>query len=126
MAKFCTGCGAQVADDGRFCEQCGKPIGASAPIQSATSAQTATTYTLASKSAGGRKLVLLLGGAAAILIAGGGAAYMAMRDSEPPSASGVTALIQADKKLVETLTCLDNFDYSLSPVNVSPWDSNTR
>jgi len=126
MAKFCTGCGAQVADDGRFCEQCGKPVAAAALTPSAIPVETTAVRTSASKNPAGRKLVLLIGGAAAILIAGGGAAYMAIRDSGPPSASGVTELIQVDKKLVETLTCLDNFDYSLSSVNVSPWDLNTQ
>jgi len=66
-----------------------------------------------------------MGLAAAVLIVGGGA-YMLMRDPAPPSASEVTAQVQADKKVVEAFTCLDNFNYSTSPVNISPWDERTR
>jgi hypothetical protein len=69
----------------------------------------------------------LLGGVALVAIAAaGGAAYWLTREPSPPSADEVSALVKLDTAAVESLTCLDNFNYGISPVNISPWDGNTK
>lgn len=126
MGKFCTGCGSQLEDGVRFCEQCGKPQAIPAGGGLTAGPATTTPSVAPPLRAPSRKTIVILGSAVALLGVAAGGIYWALRDPEPPTAAEVTAQIKGNSALLASLTCLDNFDYSADPVRINAYDGQTQ
>lgn len=127
MSNFCTQCGAPTEPGTRYCEQCGKPLGHAAVTKSpAPQLETKVQLpelkfpTLTPKAR--KSLAILSIGASVSLVV----LYFVIRDPSPPSAEKLTQLINAEPSQLSTLTCLDNFEYSKSPVYVRDNDTSTQ
>lgn len=123
MAKFCTGCGTAHVPGNAFCEQCGKPIAGTTPtvVPASTASRPAAGPALK-----GKTLAWIGGGAAALLILGGGAAFFLLRTPEPPSASELAALLNAQTELVQSRICLNEMDFSNREILVNAYDERTN
>lgn len=116
MRKFCTACGNPLADDVRFCERCGLPARSEVVSEGAGGAKA---------SIGKKWPAYLLAGAIGLCAIGGGG-YFLLRDPSPPASSEIAEQINKDANLLDSLTCLRNFDYSQSPVSVNAYDTTTQ
>lgn len=119
MSKFCTACGHPLAPECAFCEECGKPVAPPAkPI--ARQAQPISA-------AWSQARIVKFGSAilVALLICGTGL-YFLFREAPLPSNAAMAGLINENRTLNQRLTCLQNFDYDKTPVNIASHDVNTR
>lgn len=127
MPNFCTHCGAPTEAGNRYCEQCGSPLGAQQPnMAPATPRGTepqVPEIKLPALSPKARKTLI----AACVGVAVSSVAlYFILQDPAPPNAENLTQIVNADPGQLVSLTCLDNFDYSKSPVYVNGSDTGTQ
>jgi hypothetical protein len=66
------------------------------------------------------------GGAAAVLILGGAAAFFLLRTPEPPSASELAALLNAQPELIQKSICLNEMNFSNREIFVNAYDERTN
>lgn len=123
MAKFCTGCGTTLIPGNAFCEECGKPVAGVSPtvVPAATSSRPAAAPGLKPKT-----LAWIGGGAAAVLILGGGAAFFLLRTPEPPSATELAALLNAQPEFIRSSICLNEMNFSNREIFVNAYDDRTN
>lgn len=120
MARFCTQCGVQNADDAAFCESCGKSLERPNPVAPVVD--------------GSRRLNpwLLWGslGTAALLIVALGLLVWLARppagDARPAQNEALRAYLLAQPAASEALVCLGNLPYQLEEFRVRPLDQATN
>lgn len=135
MARFCTLCGTQNADDARFCEACGAPLrtpgapvaGAPAPTQAAATNTPAPPRGGLSRRAGW----FALGGLTVLLLVVAALAWQVLGRASGPSraelqAAADTWLQQHQATLLQQDACLRNFNYRANPVFVNALDQDTQ
>lgn len=119
MSKFCTACGQPLTPDSAFCEECGKPVIPPAP---------AVTPLPPSPALGWPRARLVKGGVIAImlLVFCGTGLYFLLRETPTPSNTAMAELINDNVGLIQRLSCLNNFNYEKTPVNIASHDNDTR
>lgn len=121
MSKFCTGCGTAIVPGNAFCEECGKPVDGVSPASTPSVARSTAAPALK-----GKTLAWIGGGAAAVLVLGGAAAFFLLRTPEPPSASELAALLNAQPELIQENICLNEMNFSNREIFVNAYDERTN
>jgi hypothetical protein len=127
MARFCTKCGASVADDALFCDACGNPM--RQPAAAAAVSGSAETTPVASTPRISRRALTIGAVAAAILVvaAGGMTWWMAPESaSEASFTRAVNEYYATHAEASERLLCLNDLPYSTNQIRVAEYDSRTR
>lgn len=124
MAKFCTACGYEVSAEARFCDECGASLAAITTPPPETTPKASAVPVSGSRHRASL-LRLSLGGALVVTLAFGGLYFM-LREQPLPEGEALAKILNSDTGLVQAKTCLNNFEYSKSPVNLNGYDSNTR
>lgn len=112
MARFCTRCGTQNADDAAFCEACGHSL----PLRVAPPPPVIEPATAAGKRSGGRT-ALLWGSVIGILLLVIAAAGVALTMNRKPEFSpeqlseAIRQYLLATPQISENLVCLSNLPY---------------
>jgi hypothetical protein len=123
MASFCKACGTELSPGAAFCEECGKPVAAGTP-------QTHETKPAATEPAPPFRLRPGLARwaaiAAVLVIAGGTGLFFMLRETPLPEGDALAKLLDNNELTRTERTCLKNFDYSKSPVNVANRDNGTK
>jgi hypothetical protein len=128
MARFCVKCGSGLDPDARFCEECGAPVRARTPAQTAQIAAGLPRPAAAAVplDIDWRKAALWSAVGVALLVGVGGVAVFLALPPSTPSASDLGELLNADKTTVADATCLSNFAYGKNPVVVGGFDVQTQ
>jgi len=135
---FCTRCGHRNPDAGRFCEECGHPLGAQpSPAPSPPAPRTVPMTgmpsgpTLAAAPLGWppRRVLLLAAAALLSVLALGLTAWLLLAPEGASKANFERALtrgLEQNPALLRERFCLDNFNYAANPVDVNRFDTVTN
>lgn len=124
MASFCTSCGSDLSPEAAFCEECGKPTAAKPKPNVVVTAPENKPAAQPFRLKPG--VVRLAAIALAVVLAGGGGAYFLLREAPLPEGEALAQLLNSDEAGRLERTCLKNFDYSKTPVNVAIHDNGTK
>lgn len=126
---FCTSCGHSNADDNQFCEQCGKPLRATAPTSVAASGAGGLPASMPQKpKLNKRAIQLVAGGVAALVVVGGAVSFLFSDESATPEhlQAAATRYIAAHPDFAKARYCVKNFAYETDPVFVNVYDTGTQ
>lgn len=126
---FCIKCGHKNPDDGRFCEECGNPLGANKPVPIPTIAAPEASGPQRLNAGIDRKTLVFIGVGIVILMGLGIGLFFMFAPESASSESFAKAIersLAADPKLYRQHYCLDNFAYDKDPVYVNSYDTQTQ